>query len=400
MKKLTKMLAAFALLVGVFGVAATKSGTVSANAVAIPANTTLYLKPNTNWLSAGAKFSSYFFDNENTYEWKVLDKVVEGIYSVSSPTHTYEKVIFTRMDPAGNQLDWTGKWNQTGDLVFDGVNNLFTVPDGAWDKSSGLSGLWSQYDSGGKTLTSTSSGIDSSKVRIWLDRNSHFESGFIHSLRLGSELFSPTGYEKALKIGEKDRDFAYYDLPISSLTTTIGVTIVDSSNNFVLKIADITYSVGDNNKVLKVDNDNVSWSLSKGPISGRVYSTFFAKVLEGYLTCSDSSVNGYMAFGSIDSNFLPRTGEPAVWNMEGTLSGQLIADYENEVAYVSGTRETTAATDAFDKYSRMQSLFIANEPESRQSYTPASTNIGVVIIISVLSLTSLAGFYFLKTKKQ
>lgn len=104
--------------------------------------TTLYLKPNSNWTQANAKFSAYFFGNGERWE-SMTDSNGDGIYEVATPTG-YPKVIFCRMNPSGNQKDWSGKWNQTGDLTIptDG-KDLFTVPSEAWD---GSTNGWGTYE--------------------------------------------------------------------------------------------------------------------------------------------------------------------------------------------------------------------------------------------------------------
>lgn len=125
MKKLTLFL--FALLVS-----------CSAWAVNIPAETKLYLKPNSNWTQANARFAAYFFGGTaNT--WVSMSKVSEAssiIYEVTTPNGTWTNVIFCRMNPSASANNWNNKWNQTGDLTFDGTNDLFTIPNGNWDGST------------------------------------------------------------------------------------------------------------------------------------------------------------------------------------------------------------------------------------------------------------------------
>ena len=100
----------------------------------------LYLKPNSNWTQANARFAAYFMDaNKKVTTWvsmTVSDK--NGTYECAIPTEiTYKYVIFVRMNPSSSTNDWNNKWNQTGDLTIptDG-KNLFTVPDGVWDGST------------------------------------------------------------------------------------------------------------------------------------------------------------------------------------------------------------------------------------------------------------------------
>ena len=105
----------------------------------------LFLKPNSNWTQANARFAAYFFSNSgNEYEWvSMTDSNKDGIYAVQKPSKTYPNVIFCRMNPSASANNWGNKWNQTGDLKIptDG-KNLFTVPSGSWD---GATSTWSVH---------------------------------------------------------------------------------------------------------------------------------------------------------------------------------------------------------------------------------------------------------------
>lgn len=95
--------------------------------------TTLYLKPNTNWLTDSARFAAYFF-NDSENEW--LDMSLDGdFYKVDVPAGDYDRVIFCRMNGAELANNWDNKWNQTGNLSLD-YRCEFEVPDGEWTVSS------------------------------------------------------------------------------------------------------------------------------------------------------------------------------------------------------------------------------------------------------------------------
>ncbi len=113
---------------------------------------TLYLKPNSNWQLANARFAAYFFqDNNNT--WVNMNKVDRSdmvVYSVAIPTDkTYGNVIFCRMDPNKTENNWTSGdsngpfWNQTNNLTIDAnEGDCYTIADDAWSKGDGS---WSNY---------------------------------------------------------------------------------------------------------------------------------------------------------------------------------------------------------------------------------------------------------------
>lgn len=118
---------------------------IATEAANISAGTKLYLKPNSNWKDANARFAAYFCNGTASAKWaNMSDPNGDGIYEVAVPTGTgyHANVIFCRMNPSASANSWSNKWDQTNNLVFDGTKNLYTVSDGAWSYGSGT---WSQY---------------------------------------------------------------------------------------------------------------------------------------------------------------------------------------------------------------------------------------------------------------
>ncbi len=106
--------------------------------------TKLYLKPNSNWMEADARFAAYFYDNSNnTTTWAdmTLTSGETNIYEVIVPG-SYPKVIFCRMNPNNTANNWDNKWDQTQDLSPVAGKNCFVIQDGSW--SSGEI-IWTTY---------------------------------------------------------------------------------------------------------------------------------------------------------------------------------------------------------------------------------------------------------------
>ena len=98
----------------------------------------LYLKPNSNWTQANARFAAYFFIGDNSVWVDMADSDSDGIYEVAKQ-EGYTSVIFCRMNPSTTENKWDNKWNQTSDLtVPTNGNNLYTITDGSWE-----AGTWS-----------------------------------------------------------------------------------------------------------------------------------------------------------------------------------------------------------------------------------------------------------------
>ena len=129
-KILIALLIMVTLLVSVFAI------NVSA---ATAANTVIYLKPNSNWVQSDAWFALYTWDVSPNW-YTMTDSDGDGIYECTLPAGV-TNVIFCRMNPASTTLDWSNKWDQTGDLKYTD-SNCFTVKDGDWNNATGS---WSNY---------------------------------------------------------------------------------------------------------------------------------------------------------------------------------------------------------------------------------------------------------------
>lgn len=98
----------------------------------------VYLKPNSNWTQASARFAIYFFGNGET--WVSMTKVegtnYYGVKITDIISKGYTGTIFCRMNPGAAANNWDNKWNQTGNLTvsdFTSGKNCFSVPSGSWD---------------------------------------------------------------------------------------------------------------------------------------------------------------------------------------------------------------------------------------------------------------------------
>ena len=75
---------------------------------------------------------------------EVADTNGDGVYECAVPEgQSHKNVIFCRMNPNNATNDWSTKWNQTGDLTWDGTKNLCTINANQWDCGSNVT--WSTY---------------------------------------------------------------------------------------------------------------------------------------------------------------------------------------------------------------------------------------------------------------
>lgn len=131
-------------------------GTIStANAADTSANTSganmtggekIYLKPNSNWTQADAWFAAYFFSSSGS-KWVPMqkDKGDSAVYEVTAPAGNWTNVNFVRMNPAHTTCSWDARWNEIGDLTFQGEKNMYVVPDGWWTDKNSNNNNWTYY---------------------------------------------------------------------------------------------------------------------------------------------------------------------------------------------------------------------------------------------------------------
>ncbi|WP_405345895.1 starch-binding protein, partial [Ruminococcus sp.] len=91
------------------------------------------------WDQAGARFELYVW-NDDGEQW-LTGTAVNGKYQFEVPTG-YTNGIFTRMNPAGTADDWSGVWNQTGDLTLQ-IGKTYTITSWNGGDNGNSGGSWS-----------------------------------------------------------------------------------------------------------------------------------------------------------------------------------------------------------------------------------------------------------------
>lgn len=104
----------------------------------------VYLKPNSNWTQANARFAIYTWNGDSSMWVDMTDSDGDGIYEApKAALNGNTNIIFCRMNPSNTTNDWNAKWNQTADLTLPGNgDNLYTIQAGTWDKGGGS---WSKF---------------------------------------------------------------------------------------------------------------------------------------------------------------------------------------------------------------------------------------------------------------
>lgn len=126
----------------------TENLTISTEGMCFYDRTKIYLKPNANWKTYGARFAAYFYlaSNQEQYKWmSMLDTNEEGVFYCNYPTeHAYDRVIFCRMNGAEKENIWGNRLNQTDNIDLFKGGNIYTINEGEWGSDGkGAKGSWS-----------------------------------------------------------------------------------------------------------------------------------------------------------------------------------------------------------------------------------------------------------------
>lgn len=202
-------------------------------------------------------------------------------------------------------------------------------------------------------------GVNGSRMRIWLDRGVYMQSGNeIIGLQFGSsisnttEIITPSGYVER----SANYFYAYYDIPILTVNTSIRVLRLSSTEGIYNTSSTLVWSNSDYNKTLAITGWEGSNLVTRAipDDQSNIKNTFLAKVLEGYLTCSNSTANGFGGFAQVRGTyFFFSEGTGGVRTILGeTLGAVTLTDYAYGSNYNSN-RGTGIQVNALHKYNAL-----------------------------------------------
>ena len=92
----------------------------------------VYLRPNANWVTDGARFAAYFYGLSD--DWAYMDDPDgDGCYEAAVPDGS-SHVIFCRMNGKSMINSWDHVWNQTTGLVLpDDGSDCYILDQGGWN---------------------------------------------------------------------------------------------------------------------------------------------------------------------------------------------------------------------------------------------------------------------------
>src|SRR5574344_226978 len=84
----------------------------------------------TSWENDGARFALYCF-NDTQNEWVSFTNIGSHVFLTTTPSTSYNKMIFCRMNGSNTTNSWANKWNQSQDCELTADQNKATVT--AWN---------------------------------------------------------------------------------------------------------------------------------------------------------------------------------------------------------------------------------------------------------------------------
>ena len=274
------------------------------------------------------------------------------------------------------------------------------------------------YNTAGSVFSATinwddasTTGINNSKMRVWLDRGVYEAAGALVCLQYGSlvsnttRIVAPSGWVENSGVAAGFY-YAYFDIPVLTAGQYLRVARLSANRGTLWNVSGThTWAVGDNSKVFYVGND---WStLSNGIVADTVTTpvgNFLKLVLEGYLTCSSSATNGYDAFEQMELSFFKKAD--TTWKISGDLATISIWDYSGKgTSGYSSDKGTGTTVDGWTKFSALSTLnagghLAGNIETSDNSLRNANSGYFLIIIVSVVSISLLGGFYLLSRKRK
>ena len=192
---------------------------------------------NYNWAKDNAKLYLYIFKKEGSSEsnqkWVTLSKEEGNTYGGEIPSGEYNKCIVVR----GTSADWSGKWNQTGDMEFpdgEGIDRNYIHK--FWE--GGTAADWMTYAPSTSQIASYASALRTAgkeeqvhicsqalggpyslRVKLSADKKTYDYSnvqchGWYKSTD-GNTWTSVDGYAGIARDGELDKDILKNNLPAS-----------------------------------------------------------------------------------------------------------------------------------------------------------------------------------------
>lgn len=383
MKKLSIMFASVAMLFGVgLGVSALHTNDEVSKADAASTMKTFFLDCTSvdGWDSESICIGTW---NGTVNTYTEATKKAENYWQVTIDISGLLGVEFYRCSPGNTGTRWNkSSWNSN-----PSSNNYCQITN--WDESSNWSSVTSGVD---ETYEVASTSPSTATKRIWVDPKNNFYDA---NARAALRVFNGDVHYKTYILGgssqyvnmthEGDTQYFFYvDIPVSYDCQLVRL---HNAFNFVWTYSANFSTVTGYNPTLIMFSWDAAASLSPGGLdNNNNYTVEYAeRVLDGYSTCLDSPINGYGAYPNINTNILSKLSSAKLTQLRSatfSAPGFGTRTYGDKIDLMSNSGSSLSNI-----------RFVVLDPSS------TSTTL-TVIIITVIALGSVGGFFLIKRKKK
>ena len=364
----------------------------------------VYLDTSSCWKSGNndERFAVYWSTGTETGWYSMVD-IATNFYAARLPEKDITLIIFCRMNKSNSTNDWSNKYNQSGDITtFTNTSAVFKVDtwDGAtascWKANSGYT---SKFSSRYVACADNNWSENNNNYKLSLDMTkaeARLEKDFLVS---GEETY------EAIKLTDGTWTNSYGCQYVASGTNSNYIDTSEGSNNNIRLKVSGTYEIYW--KYHETNGKNIWLQISSSSEADAYAQTFISSI-----TCTDNSV----------------TSELSVWNKVGNATTSMEYKFEN---LTSGARHLLQQASVNEngsniekcvaKYDRILGKYgygtAAGQYHDFMGRTPApisggaklvlptignnnSNTIAIIVIISLVSVTAIGGFFFIRKRRE
>ena len=388
---------------------ATKEETKEASAEAWTQNPTIWFCPHKNWVKENnERFKMNYFDNgerkgdvEMTY-WGTSTvpgpyynrKVYRGVVTDGSYV---SRIQICRMSPAYEQYNYSGQiYLLTGNsdpmLMMENDVNYW---DG-WTTSS--NGVWFTQLKQNAVYKTTDQKASSSTGRVFFyNSGTHWASAAGCAVYAWGGSASPkiwsnqtvnsdaTIYNLNWFTDDNGDSYGYADIP-TDVTGYKFCTITDVNAYFTsIGYYSDTEFIPDSFAYVRyglTDGNVINTGGAHNDVAG---GNLMTNVIEAYDTCSSSVLNGYGAYNALNTNFYSHATSAALSATAKSLGGANLTIQEH---FEAMARRSSGSSSGIRVFS-----FLNNG-------TSSATTIVIVSIATLISISAIGGYFFLRKRKE
>ena len=373
-------------------------------------NPTVYFVPCDNWTQNGSeRFKMGYYDN-GTYKGDV-EMTLEGIGAAKGLFYgrkvykgvvndgTYvSRVQMFRMSSTYTQWNYSGQIYLTDsnaspvlmmDASFSTYDNWTTSDSGIWFNGTQD---YSVYKTSDYSPSSSTGRVFFNNSGTHWANNSTYKGCAVYAWggdaspkkwTTGNAVYSATVYHLTWFNDDNGMSYGYADIPLNATGYKFVRTTIDNEYTTLLGYFSDTSFIIDSFAYVRFGQTSGNAITSGGAKNDVAGANLMKKVIEAYDTCSSSVLNGYGAYNALNTNFYSHATAAAKSATHSSLNGNetsIQAHFEGMSS--RGSRGGLSGSALFGLT------------------TEKTQNIAFIVVISLVSVTAIGGFFFIKKRQE